>query len=259
MAVYNGKNIKGSIGNVSFTPKGAIHIVRIKPGKGGVKQTAATKRSAALFGKLISPFSKLIRNSFFPITNGMHDGTMVNRMNSSISSVIYQHREDDGSFNFNADSFLRLRGFNFNIHSSLDKSLLFPIQILEKDREMSVLFPEFNISKNFKFPKKSRSCVLSLQIAHFHLSSGKYRIFTPEKLIINSNATVQHAVTFNYPIIKGSLCLAGISLLYENDSGPFQVNHKGFHPSAIISASFYSGDAKKEDLKHWSDSKIMIQ
>lgn len=258
MAIYNGKNIKGSIGNVSFTPKGAVNIVRIKPGKGGVKQTAATKRSAALFGQLISPFSKLVRNSFFPITNGMHDGAMVNRMNSSISSLIYQHREENGSFNFNADSFLRLRGFNFNIHSPLDKSLLFPIQILEKDRELSVLLPEFNICKNFKFPKKSRSCVLSLQMVHFHLSSGKFRIFTPEKLIINSNKTVQDAVTFNYPIVKGTLCLAGISLLYENDSGPFQMNHKGFHPSAIISANFYPGDASKEDLEHWSDSKIII-
>src|SRR6476659_7591323 len=99
MAIYNGKNIRGSIGNVSFTPKGSVNIVRIKPGKGGVKQTTATKRSAALFGKVISPFSKIIRDSFFPITNGLHDGSMVNRMNSLISSIIYQHKEDDGSFN----------------------------------------------------------------------------------------------------------------------------------------------------------------
>lgn len=44
MAIFDGKNLKGSIGNLVFSQHGKKTVVKSKPGVGGVRQTAATKR-----------------------------------------------------------------------------------------------------------------------------------------------------------------------------------------------------------------------
>lgn len=61
--------------------------------------------------------SKIIRDLFLPTHLHFTDGKMVNRMNSVMSTIINQHLHFDGTFSFHTESFVRLRGFDFNTSS----------------------------------------------------------------------------------------------------------------------------------------------
>ncbi|RDC56237.1 hypothetical protein DU508_11540 [Pedobacter chinensis] len=240
MAIFDGKNLKGSIGNLVFSQHGKITIVKSKPGVGGVRQTEATKKSASIFGKYISPFAKQIRMAFSSLHQGFYDGAMINRMNSAISTIVYQHIQTDNNFSFNQNSFKRLEGFDFNLGSPLDKSLLLTPIVNYHEDGIEVSLPSFSISKNIRFPRNTTLCTLQVNVALFNMKQRSTFCYPIESILIERYANVFDGISLTYDFPEGNLAIIGVALLFSESKSRIQhsPNGKLFHPAGIVSTGF---------------------
>jgi len=238
MAIFDGKNLKVSIGNLVFSQHGKKTVVKSKPGVGGVRQTAATKKSASVFGKHISPFAKQIRLAFNAIHQGLYDGTMVNRMNSAISTVIHQHLENEDEFNFNEKSFQRLEGFDFNIHSPLYQSLLVKPDVFFYENHAEFCLPSFSISKNIRFPKNYTACTLQIQVALINKAQHRTFFYPIDHILLHKYSRIFEGIKLSYDFGSGELVLIGIAMQFSESSALIHQCHNGklFHPSGIVAA-----------------------
>jgi hypothetical protein len=257
MAILDGKSLRGSIGNLSFSKLGNKNVVRSKPGKGNVKQTEATKKSASVFGTYISPLSKYVRMSFQALLTGFYDGAMVNRMNSDISIILYQSITAQGTFKLEKQSFDRLTGFNFNLVSVLNKSLLIIPETKFTADEIVVSVPEFLVSKGLRFPPKADGCTIEMQVVQFNLEKGLWMVYPPE-IIALKKGEQSDKQTFRYPLPTGTLCLVGVRTLYY-DQYKIVLNSKAFNPMAIVASGFNPGSCLEEEVKNWHDMTVKMK
>lgn len=248
MAILDEKSLRGSIGNLSFSKQGNINVVRSKPGRGNVKQTEATKKSASVFGNYISPLSKYIRMSFHLLT-GFYDGRMVNRMNSDISTILYQSITPEETFKLTKQSFDRLTGFNFNLASVLNKSVLMMPETTFTADEVKVRIPEFAVSKDLRFPPKANTCTIEMQVVQFNLEKGLWMVYPLESVVLKKGG-LSESQTFSFPLPKGTLCLVAIGAVYH-DPYKMVLNSKTFNPMAIVASGFNPGIALEEEVKNW--------
>lgn len=252
MAIYNGKNLIGSIGSLSCSVQDGRNIVRTKPGSGNVKQTKLTKQRASVFGTYISPFAKFVRLVLSKVVGNFHDRTMVNRMNAEIATILYQHEQDDKSFAFQKESFNRLMGFEFNLNSPLSKSLLIWPNIEVSDDLITVTLPEFLIAKNLRFPTNSNSFNLYLQIGQFRLNDGLWSVSPMETFEFNRDDQLSGARTFNFPNIPGNLFLVAMRIEYFSEKiSRMSMNMKTFNPAAICGVVYTPGATSPDIPGKW--------
>lgn len=261
MAIYDGKNIKGTIGNLAFRNVDGVTIVQSKPGKNKIKQTIATKKSASLFGRVTSPFARQIRQVSKILHAGFYDGGMVNRMNAAISVIMNQHVDWNGCLQFNAESFNRLAGFEFNLNTPIKDYLLISPSILFEPTGITINFKEFKIYKNLKFPLDADHCELHLMLAYFCLTEGKWQLTTPEKIDIHKHQNISEVKSYNYQIYEDTLCLVIIGLTYFRTTSrqTIPINDKKLNPVAIIDAHFQIGLAGLEKVKFWNNMSVKLK
>ncbi|WP_316797999.1 hypothetical protein [Pedobacter frigidisoli] len=256
MAIFYGKNIKGSLAGMVFSQVGDITVVRSKPEE--VKQTAATKRAAAIFGKYISPFARIVRTALTPIHRRWYDLKMANRMNSQISTILYQHRQADGTFLFNNQSFDRLAGFNFNSGSLLDNSLLKYPEISWGDGKFSIQVPQY-LSKDIRYPLGFSRGQVNIRVDYFNLEKGTHSfIELPFRdLIRHVDGPPGENFEFDFP--AGCLAIISASVLFveNNLSGSTIFNSKAFHPAGIIGARYHRAPGKKGSSK-WGSYSLKL-
>lgn len=257
MALFDGKNFKGGIGNLSFRRYDEHYSsVQAKPGKGNVKQTVNTKRSASLFGSLISPFAKHIRFHFRGLINDFADRQMVNRMNSAIAIIINQHLELDRKIVFNSESFNRLKGFEFNVNSLLIDSLLTMPRISFEGEKININIPPFNAAKNIRFPENTYKVIIQIQPVFFKLSKGLGLRAQPYFIDVEKTTALTEETTFSYDFPTGSVCMIGLSLLFSSNQIAF--NNKKFNPAGIVWASYKEGIADDENDGGWYNTGFRI-
>ncbi|RZK58105.1 MAG: hypothetical protein EOO91_08895 [Pedobacter sp.] len=257
MALFDGKNFRGSLGHLSFRRYDeTTSTVSQKPGKGNVKQTANTKKSASLFGSLVSPFAKHIRFHFKGLVNDFDDRQMVNRMNSAISIIVNQHLELDGKIVFNTESFNRLKGFEFNTNSLLVDSLLLMPRVAYEDEKVNITIPSFKVSKNIRFPENTDKVSIQIQPVFFNL--GKALGFRAQTQYIDlekgQGVTAEQTFSYDFPI--GSFYIFGLSLLFS--SNKTTVNDKKFNPAGIFAAGFKEGIADDTVPEGWYETGFRI-
>ncbi len=249
MALLDGKNFRGSIGNISFRKLDEnTTSVQSNPGKGNVKQTANTKKSASLFGRLISPFAKHIRFNLKNLSNDLADRHMVNRMNAAISIIINQHLAYNGEIVFKADSFNRLIGFEFNTNSLLGNSLLQLPKVTYEADQVNISFPSFSVSKNIRFPDQTDKVLLQLQPVFFNLSKGFGFKGETAYLDLQQRTTTTEQV-FSYHLPADTICIIGLGLLFS--SSRVTANDKKFNPAGIFAAHYQEGHSDDSIREGW--------
>lgn len=236
MAIFDGKNLKGSLGNLVFKKQGDKTVVSAKPEPGTMWQTEATKNSAAVFGQIISPLAKHIRTAFSDLHCGNYDREMVNRMNSEISTVIYQNKQDEGTISFSEKSFKTLEGFDFNISSPLHKSLFVDIAVEQQDEQFIVSIPPFEVKKGIKFPKKSDLCVIALQVILINPVTFFKEIFPIEIISLDDTLATFEGQEFIFEDWDGCVAMVGVGLFFSKTTGrrTLIVNSDSFHPAEIV-------------------------
>ncbi|MCY1531073.1 hypothetical protein D9M68_662860 [compost metagenome] len=249
MAIFKGKNLKGSFGNITFSRQGDSHIIKSKITN--IKQTAATKKTASVFGRYISPFAKLIRRSFDEVVNGYADGSMVNRMNSAVSMLIYQYIDEDGNFHFQENSFNRLRDFNFNLSSPLDKTLLVKPLITFTTGMVEIKWPEFRLAKNLRFPPNATRCRIHFCCTRFCLAQAKWDVRDMEEIMIQKSQLTTVEQIFQYPMPEGCLFLLAMGISYSGANLKSTLNSKRFHPAGIVDVHYLPGTPQAAEIDKW--------
>lgn len=243
MARFKGKFLIGSIGNLTFKKNRKEQILQTKPGKGGVKQTTATKKAALVFGKA-SAFSNCIRSNFRQLTGSDYDGEMINRLNKENFAILKQcYQPETESYEFKADSFRRLNGFDFNSKSQLKDSLWVEPTVQLSEKELLIQLPEFKIPTDFKFPAYSHTCSLKLSVYLFSIKTGVDHQLNLEPLQISNDQEMVPVREWKVEVPDGCICVTGMALHYYRIQGSMTipVNHKAFNPAVILNTTISKG------------------
>ena len=239
MARFNGKNISGAVGPVTFrqTKKGGVISKRVKK----VKQTKATKNSANFFGRVAS-FTGHIRSDMGSV--GQQDTGFMNRLNKEMLAIFLQcYNKEDKTFNFSNIYFSRLNGMDANSASPL-AVWLFPLPAVSLNKNLlTVSIPEMDLPANLKFPFGASVCDLVIQPIQYDLNGGYTQRMNEKVVTIQSDHLGVIAQNYTFEVAPGTLCLIAIGLQFYKQEREKNVamNSIDFSPAAIAFAMFNDG------------------
>jgi hypothetical protein len=254
MATESGGKQRGRIGNYSFRVVRGKQVVQSRPGPGRMKQTAATKKAAGLFGKS-SALAKIIRKGLLSSSHRYYDTNMVSNFTKAMHATLSScYNPKTGIYNFAEDSFKNLNGVNFNAHSPLQKYLWLMPESTFDHNTLKVTLPAQEIGGQFRFPKNSNYCRISITGRIYNLQHGLlHRTPQRNEFIAEKSQSMldMQQVEFNVP--KGCLCFVGISLDYyiyaANILTP--VNNNTFNPIALCALYLNTGLAEEGNQQFW--------
>jgi hypothetical protein len=173
--MINGK-ISGSISNTTYYTVNGISILRSKPGRGGVKQSKATKKSASAFGKASSIIHPLLNELATELNFKM---IMKNRgkvVSAAKNWLMLETEEADSSLNTFQPA------LELNDIVTLEKILNVQMElIVAKDNTLSVVVGSFNPFADIKAPQKTE--IVELKV-----------------VLVTSNTTKEQTIVEKYPI-----------------------------------------------------------
>lgn len=249
MAVLDNKfRVRGTIGNLSYRVVGSKNIIQIKPGKGIMKQTPATKECASEFG-LASSTAYMIRKAFYPAIQGLSDGGMVNRFTSKVLKAICLNRQGNrGTRDLHGGELSYLENFQFNTHSPLHENLLVQPRVAVNENQLSVHLPAFDVLRELKTPDLCAETSIRILAVAFNFKKEFHQYFGHHEIVIPRGKKVQEAVDWICPeqVPAGCVILVSMSLHHWNGGTDlmekFSLNSKELMPSAIIAAFETTGE-----------------
>lgn len=263
MATIKGKFIHGTIGNTVYRNYRGTQILQSKPEMDKRNRTDATVNAAKTFGKA-SKLSYAIRFGLQHISLKWHDSTMNFRLNSEILRCLSIAKNGEKqAFNFNVDTFKSLAGFEFNINSPLKKHLYVQPALRIAENRLFIDIPDLHIPGDIRFPEERIDCRLMIATTMIDLTKGLVTIPEPQSMDIPGYFKTNHSPgqTFTFDLMPGCLCITGISLEYieKTFAGVYVINHKSFHPAAILHAFMTEGTADHTNSNdHWSKLNFEI-
>jgi len=258
MAIQNDKGESfGKIGKVIKRRYKKMIILQEAPGKGGVRQTEDTKRSASAFGQ-VSSWGAMIRESFTPLIMGYYDTVMTSRLTGYLNMYLKGcYNREDKTWNFEKNTLKALEGFEFNIDSTVRNSFFVTPEYSLDNNQLTIKYPEFVVGKNFKFPKDASSAEITIMVAEFNLEKSlRSTKVKTESIEFTSYENPNIAATeFTFEVTEGCLCIASVGVKYFKRSAKWALlkNTKDFSPAAIICALFNVGDFIVDKKDGWKD------
>lgn len=237
MGKFDGKHLTGLVGDsVSRRGKNGNMIIQSKPRE--YKQTKATRQAAGVFGQGIR-LACVIRKDLHFLIRGNYDGDMITRFNTPVNEVLrHCYDKETEKFTFDADSFARLTGTEFNLKSPLINSLWVSAETVLNGNTLKIQLPEMEIGKQLKFPARANVCELNIAVALIALAPGLHRHAMYQSIEISKEQQILPAREFTFEIPDGCLCVAGIGLQYFSLHKQVKtiINSKTFNPAAICGA-----------------------
>lgn len=255
MAIIKKNLLAGAAGPLIFKVVKGKQIVATKAARGTVKQSKGTIQKAKTFG-LASRFGSEILQSFKQNSNCFQDLTMFNRITKKLySAFIYAWNPETQQFNFDADNFSTLAGFDYNSNSPLHDSLGIKTKLTFADGLLHVTFSECGNMPVIKFLKGSTNCIIMVGITLFRLQDGvKTARVISQCQVVKKYADRLEANEFKFKVPGGCLCVTSIFLnFYTNHRTHISMlNSKGFSPAAICDASFTPDSFAPENDYTWT-------
>lgn len=248
MGTIKGKFIKGAAGSVIFREYRGVQIVQGKPRIIKSHRTEGTKKAAKTFGKA-SKLAHGIRWGLGYICEKFYDGTMIYRLNSEVLRCLSASKDPETQqFNFNADSFSTLAGFEFNVGSMVKNNFFVQPSVTIEGTKLRVTIPELKIPSDLKWPIDRPTCC-KLMIATCIINLQKGNANNGETQVMDIPYTYTPSIvaeqTLEFEIKPGCLCITAISLQIVEKTfiGENTVNTKSFNPAAILYAKIAEGVA----------------
>lgn len=257
-----GNHIIGSVGPLVYKFVDGEVRVSIKPGKGGVKQTLATKQAFNTFGMAAS-LGKAIRNNLMYQLNGLADFHLPGRLVSALSKILIHCRDRTTRlYQFEENSFKPLVGIEFNIKSPLAKSLYVEPFVVINNGILKVVIPK-NINKiDLKFPAKTFHFRMIVNLSLFRLGEG-LTLVMPEsqEILLSLDKDELPEQELNFILPAGCLCVTSVFIQFARDKseGSLSFNSKIFNPGKILSAVITPGVYTENIKRHWGDMKVYQQ
>lgn len=241
MAIQRGRFLYGSIGPLTYRVVDDQQIVSGKIKKGTTKQTKLTKKSAGVFG-LGSNFCADIRDSISGQLNGLADYLMDKRLAGLMNSILQGCRNaETETFDFEEQSFSRLKGFEFNINSKLQYRIAKLPEVSLEGGVLSVSMPVLSIPGQLKFPPKSFYCKIGISVSLFRIKEGKRKKMPfYQKIEVTRNKEFTEAQVLKFDIPSDCLCITSIFLDYgaAEKNGWRMMNTKDLNPACILDVRF---------------------
>lgn len=254
MAVFDGKFLRGTVGELIFKKIGNKQVVSTKRAPGTIKLTPDSIKAANTFG-MASKLSSHIFNEFDEQINGFHDGSMFRRLNKELNLVLNLCRDfKTMEYSYDTHSFDSLSGLDFNIKSPVRKSFKRNPEINLTGRLLLVSLPEFAVGKFLRFPAGSSVCEFTVAITLFRLKDGmKMQATESQSVSIKRKTIISKKQNFEFEVPDGCLCIVGLFLKFfaSSTAFPMLINTKNFSPAAICKAFSTPGVFVKNDNRLW--------
>jgi len=249
MATLNGKFYRGAVGNTVLKKYRGKQMLAIKPHISKDKMSAGSKKAAKTFGKASTLAGYIRRSLLDNVITHNYDGTMIYRFNTEILHALNTSKNpQDQSYEFAADAFDHLSGFEFNVNSPMRYQFFVKPEITLTETLLQVALPEFTVPEQVKFSKNIEHCKLFIMTTMVDLQQDRVRTCEPQLLEIDYSypSKTNPAHTFEFEVLPGKLCIVAFSLQYYEDTfaGPFYVNSKEFNPAAVLYARIAPGEAR---------------
>lgn len=240
MARINAKGLlSGTVANYTFRVVDGRGIVQSKPGKGRVKQTAATKSSASEFGNAHA-LAKKIREAHFPLLQNLSDSKMYNRFATAVYNTILSAESLPKGVRTLADGDLGiLDHFQFNIDSTFSKYCTVPMQAgLDKENRMRIVLDAFHPDAAIARASMATKAKLSFLVTAFQPEDGTQshaELFQLAFDIADTSTAPQKWVSSTLP--SEHIAFVSVALFYYRNNnliGAVSLNSKKLHPSEIL-------------------------
>ncbi len=243
MARFDGKKITGLIGNMVFKNSADKKSTIIQRKAIRVRQTKASKVTSGIFAKA-SSLGKLFRMDFHSLMSGFYDGGMVNRLTKLNRSILEDcYDKATKTYVFEAGSFQRLEGFEFNSNSLLINYFLKDAEVSMQGAELAIKIPAFETSKQLKFPGKANSCKMKLIVGVYNFELFRKPEYQYQEVNIELAQGTVPEQSFVFEAAEGCLCIAGIGLeyFYKYNEVKTSLNSKELSPAALFWAMITPG------------------
>lgn len=256
MAKFDGKFLEGAAGSLVFKKRNGKQIVQARPRQ--FKQTSATKKSATEFGKS-SGLSKNIRWKLAPLYYQGSDGAMVNRLTKEINFILRQcYDPSTNTYTFESESFSRLNGFNFNIKSPFQNSVLIHPQVTIENDVLRASFSELQIPAQLKIPAGSALCVIEAWGIAVALQDGYITVLGTQQLEVPNKKGPVPDINWDFALPEGCLGMIAFAIKYYEKSGSYMLlmNDRDFYPAAISGAIYNPGTFDVPNLENWENMHL---
>lgn len=233
-------------------------VVRHEPRQ--KQQTKNVLKRGKEFDKGIS-LAKNIRSKLGPMYYNGHDSSMTYRLVKEVTgSLKTSYDYSTKNYHFSLNSFSRLEGFNFNIASPLENTLLVTPEINLCDNIMTANLPQLNIPGDLKFPIGCQIASLQAWGIAIALRDGYIRMLKEKKQEIIPMSGKIDPIQWAFKIPPGCLGIIGFTICYYKNSGDFLtlMNSTKFWPAAICSA-IYNPGIFQEHIKGWQNMGINFE
>ena len=252
MAIFDGKFLKGILGDFIFKVVDGIQVVSKRPVPGTMKQTVETKNASENFRKS-SMLGKHIRGIFHNTNGGLNETSYAFRFTSALTTVLTAcDNPIKTGYLFKRNSFGNLAGFEFNIKSPVKRILNLKPKIELNQGIMKIVYSESGNTPKLRFPKHATQCKLTFVVGLIRLKDGK-RILNPEKysITLKKNEELINLIDFSFKIPDGCLSIAVMFLSFYN--GITLLNSKSFNPAVICDAILSPGTFTNQDNHSWME------
>lgn len=240
MARINAKGLlSGTVGNYSFKVVDGKGIVRSKPRKGGVRQTAATKSSASEFGNAHA-LAKKIRTVQFPVLHDLSDSRMYNRFATAIyKTILSASYLPKGKRTLLDGNLETLDHFQFNANSTFSRYCQVPIAAtLNAENKIQLTVDTFDPRKDIATVEVASEAKLAFLVTVFQPEEGTEshaELFQFTFDLTKTATTPQQWISGVLP--AGHIAFVSVALFYYRKNslaGAVSLNNKKMHPSEIV-------------------------
>ena len=231
-------HLKGTVGPVTYRAFNGNTYVQSKPGKGRVKQTAATKKSASDFGRA-SSLAKALRTTLYPILQNHSDGAFYRRFATQVNTATQAGNPQPKGSRFLTEGDLSLLvNLECNMASPFARyCTVVPELSLSETRQLIVRLPEFSVLEQVAAVSQATDATLMFLITTVNpetLVQTQAELFPLEFSLTDQFIPAQQWTTAAQP--EGQLITVAAALFYYRNNhlaGKVLLNGKGFHPCEV--------------------------
>ena len=243
MAIFDGKRLRGIVGNIVFKDGKDKKNTIVQQAPAVVRQSEKTKVASKVFGQG-SVLAGVIRRAMEIITRECYDSGMCNRFNKPVRDILNKcFDKETETYHFQGNSFESLIGFEFNLQSLVTNSLYVKPVVSLNDSQLQVSLPEIQVKQQLKFPVGANLCEIGVVVCFLALEQGVKQDELFQSIEIGSDATVLPAHDFTFEVPEGCLCVVGLGLNYFHKQNDIKTvkTHKTFNPANICGAIITEG------------------
>lgn len=231
--------LTGSVGPVYYRTFNGNSYIQTKPGRGNVKQTVATQKSASDFGRA-SSMAKAIRESLFPVLQHHSDTAFYRRFAAKVNAATQDgNPQPKGSRSLIDGNLALLSHIDCNTASPFSEYCKLSAELsLSDSNVLTISLPELQATESITTYADATDAELAFLVTVINPQDNTQTQAELFKLAIPlTNATISARQWTTASLPENQLIVVAAAVFYyRNNSlaGMIGLNGKGFHPCEVV-------------------------